>query len=72
MNSANSAPTTARNTPSPIFAVGTAETPVPGNSPAAPSSSQGFDMSRWRDSHQAAMTPSPARSRMMMPTAVAL
>ena len=27
MNSANSAPTTARNTPSPIFAVGTAETP---------------------------------------------
>ena len=28
-----------------------------------PASSQGFDISLWRDSHQAAMTPSPARKQ---------
>ena len=45
-------PTTARSTPNPSFAAGSCDALVPRNSPAKPSSRQGFANSRWRDSHQ--------------------
>ena len=53
MKSANNEPTTARNTPSPIFAAGKDDAPVPGKSPIAPSSSQGLAVSRCCESHHA-------------------
>src|SRR5215207_1356439 len=68
MNSANNAPTTARNTPSPTFAVGMSETPLPGRSPADPSSSHGFAVRRCVDSHQTAITDSVEKNRMVTPT----
>src|ERR687898_2414753 len=68
MRSANNAPTTARNTPSPTLALGVAETPVPGCSPAAPTSSQGFAVSLWVDSHHTANTDSAEKNRMVTPT----
>ena len=34
---------------------------VPGTSPATPVSSQGLAVSRWRDSHQAMITPTTPR-----------
>ena len=52
MKSANSEPTTARNTPRPIFAVGKDDAPASGTSPIAPSSNQGLAVSLCCDSHQ--------------------
>ena len=56
-------PTTARNTPNPSFAAGSCDALVPRNSPAKPSSSQGFANSRWRDSHQTGGDDSRRRDR---------
>src|SRR5215203_5405316 len=69
MERANKAPSAASRTPRQIFAVGTDETPVAGDSPAAPCSSQGFEWSRCVDSHHAAIAASPRKKRIVTPMA---
>src|SRR6516165_9618434 len=69
MTSANSEPATARKTPRPIVAGGADNLSPPGNSPITPSSSQGFAISRWCDSHHPAYSASAAMNRTITPTA---
>src|SRR5688572_17946758 len=68
MRSAKSEPIAASSTPSPTLALGTAARPAPGTSPAAPCSSQGFDVTRWVESHHTATTVSPEKKRIVTPT----
>src|ERR671912_1285588 len=70
MNRAKSEPMAARKTPSPTLAIGAEDTPVPGNSPAAPCSSQGFEVSLCVESHHTAITASPEKNRIVTPMAV--
>src|ERR1700674_1837090 len=70
MNSANSEPTTVRNTPSPIVAAGRDDAPVPGKSSSiAPTSSQGLAVNLCCDNHHATMAPITARNSNVMLTA---
>src|SRR6516164_5608022 len=69
MTSANSELATTRKTPRPTFAGGADNLSPPGNSPITPSSSQGFAISRWCDSHHPAYSASPAMNRTITPTA---
>src|SRR6516164_3889604 len=69
MTSVNSEPATARKTPRPIVAGGADNLSPPGNSPITPSSSQGFAISRWCDSHHPAYSASAAMNRTITPTA---
>src|ERR1700694_3109751 len=69
MKSANSEPTTARNTPSPIVAAGRDDAPVPGKPSIAPTSSQGLDVNLCCDNHHATMAPTTARNSNVMLTA---
>src|ERR1700674_2070646 len=68
MKSANSEPTTARNTPSPIVAAGRDDAPVPGKSSIAPTSSHGLDVNLCCDNHHATMVPITARNSNVMLT----
>src|SRR6516165_9322357 len=69
MTSANSELATTRKTPRPTFAGGADNLSPPGNSPITPSSSQGFAISRWCDSHHPAYSASPDMNRTITPTA---
>ena len=65
MKSANNEPTTARNTPNPIFAGARDEGLSSRQSAITPSSSQGLAASRCCESHHPAIAAIPAMNRIM-------
>src|SRR5882724_5977902 len=65
MKSANNEPTTARNTPNPIFAGGREGALPSRKSTITPSSSQGLDPSRCCESHHPAIAAIPAMNRII-------
>src|SRR6202047_1577264 len=65
MKSANNEPTTARNTPNPIFAGGRDGALCSRKSTITPSSSQGLAPSRCCESHHPAIAAIPAMNRIM-------